>query len=324
MIKFLAKRVAQSLVIVWGVLTLTFVIVQLAPGDPASIYIRPDIDPTTVALIRKEMGLDLPLWQQYTHWMGEFISGNFGVSFVSHRPVKAILGEAIPNTLRLTVVVLIFQFAVGILLGIVMAVAEKRRASTMINSILLTVYSLPGFWLALMLIMIFSLKFGWLPSSQMASITTPQGLWAQLWDAARHLILPMIVLSSSLVAYTARFVRGNLSETLKQDYIRMARAFGLPKRKILYKYSLKNALLPLATMLGLYFPFLIGGAVVIEYVFAWPGMGRITINAIFSHDYPLILASCFVAALAVVIGNLVSDLLYLVVDPRIKMTNNIT
>ncbi len=324
MIKFLTKRFAQSLFIVWGVLTLTFVVVQLAPGDPASIYIRPDIDPATVALIRKEMGLDLPLWQQYTHWMGEFITGNFGVSFVSHRPVKMILSEAIPNTLRLTIIVLFFQFVVGILLGIFMAVAKKNRAATTINAILLTIYSLPGFWLALMLIMIFSLKLGWLPSSQMASMTTPQGFWAQLWDAARHLVLPVVVLGSSLIAYTARFVRGNLSETLKQDYIRMARAFGLPKRKILYKYSLKNALLPLATMLGLYFPFLIGGAVVIEYVFAWPGMGRITINAIFSHDYPLILASCFVAAMAVVIGNLVSDLLYLVVDPRIKMTKNIT
>lgn len=318
MTPFVFKRIIQALFIVWGVLTLTFATVQLAPGDPAAIYIRPDIDPQTVAHIRREMGLDRPLGQQYLLWMGQVVRGNFGVSFINHRPVNEVLLEAIPNTLRLTLVVFIFQFWVGILLGMAMSRRQNSRLSRLLDTVLLILYSIPGFWLALMLILIFSLKLGWLPSSQMASLTPAREEWGQWIDQVRHLVLPTLVLGAALVAYTARFVRDKMSGILDSEYIRTARAYGLSRNKIFYKYALKNALLPLATMVGLYLPFLLGGAVVIEYVFAWPGMGRVTINAIFAHDYPVMMASCCIAAMAVVIGNLISDLLYQLVDPRIN------
>jgi peptide/nickel transport system permease protein len=167
--------------------------------------------------------------------------------------------------------------------------------------------------------MILSLKLGWLPSSQMNSLYPVAGFWSQLADSIRHLILPATILSIPFIAYTTRFVRTNLTNILKQPYIVTARAFGINKNKIHYHYALKNALLPVITQIGLYLPFILGGAVIIEYIFAWPGMGRITIDAIFSHDFPVILASNFIAALTVVFGNLISDLLYFFIDPRIRI-----
>ena len=169
-----------------------------------------------------------------------------------------------------------------------------------------------------MAVLVFSLKLGWLPSSQMQSLQIADGAWAQFTDRLRHLILPAGVLAAPFVAHTARFIRGSLSEVLQQDYIRTAYAFGIPARKVLFKYALKNAVLPLASLFGFYLPFLLGGAVITEYIFAWPGFGRITVNAIFAHDFPMILAGNFIAALAVVIGNLISDLVSKAVDPRIR------
>ena len=317
------KRLLFSLLIIWGVLSMTFLIIHLAPGDHSSLYVKPEIDAKTVENIRRQMGLDLPLWQQYFHWIREFATGNFGVSFSHQRPVSEILAEAIPNTLQLTSAVFLPQLILGVTLGMVMAVRRNTKIDFSISTLLLFFYSMPGFWLALMAIMIFSLKLGWFPSSQMASLHPVDGLWAQAVDRIQHLILPALVLTIPFGAYTARFVRSSLSEVLTQDYIRTAMAYGIKSSRIIFKYALKNALLPLITLLGFYLPFLLGGAVITEYLFSWPGVGRITVNAIFSHDFPVILAGSFIAALAVVMGNLISDLLYRAVDPRIKiqMTN---
>lgn len=319
MVRLIGKRIFWSLVIVLGVLSLTFIIIHLAPGDPASIYIRPEIDAKTVETIRRQMGLEKPLWQQYFLWLKEFVTGNFGVSFSHKRVVSSVIGEATRNTLQLTSIVFIFQLIVGVCLGVCAAVRQNTRTDHGINSLLLFFYSMPGFWLALMLISLFSLKLGWLPSGQMKSIILTGGFLPQFFDRVEHLILPVFILSLPFIAITTRFVRGSLLEILGQDYIRTARAYGLPRNKILFQYALKNALLPLVTLLGLYLPFLLGGSVIIENIFAWPGMGRITVNAIFSHDYPLILATNFIAALTIVIGNLISDILYFYVDPRIRM-----
>jgi peptide/nickel transport system permease protein len=238
---------------------------------------------------------------------------------MQHRAVSEIFLEAIPNTLRLTVSVFIIQLIVGILLGVITALKKNGKLDVLINSILLFLYSMPGFWVALIAIMIFSLKLGWLPSSQMSSMHSIEGFWPVIWDKIRHLILPAAVLSIPFVTYTARFVRGSLIEVLRQPYMQTARAFGLKRSEIVFKYALKNTLLPVVTLIGLYIPFLLGGAVITEYIFGWPGMGRITVDAIFSYDYPVILASNFIAAFAVIIGNLISDLMYVIVDPRIQM-----
>jgi len=318
MLKYSLRRTVSSLLIVWGVLTVTFVIIHLAPGDPAAIYIRPEIPPETTQHIRQQLGLDLPLWKQYFFWIKGFAAGDMGTSFSHNRPVSQILAEAIPNTLQLTLIVLILQLILGAMLGVFMALKHSTRTETVVSAILMFFYSMPSFWLALMAIMIFSVKLGWLPSSQMSSFHTTGSFMAQAADRIRHLILPASVLTIPFAIYTARYFKDSLLQVLATDYIRAATAFGLEPRLVLFKYALKNALLPIVTLSGLYLPFLVGGAVVIEYIFAWPGVGRITIDAIFAHDFPVILASTCLAALAVVLGNHISDLLYHAVDPRIK------
>lgn len=318
MSRYIVNRFLTALLIVWGVLTLSFLLMHLAPGEPTKLYLNPEISPLVLEKIRRQMGLDQPVWMQYLLWLKEFVSGNFGFSFFHQRPVGAILLETIPNTLRLTLTVFILQFMIGIPLGVVSALKINTKSDQAIQFTLLFFYAMPGFWLTLILMMIFSLKLGWLPSGQMQSLVEINGFWANLWDYLRHLILPAVVLSMPFIAMTSRFVRANLSEILHQPYIQAAHTYGLSRSKIIYKYALKNALLPLITLIGLYLPFLLGGAVITEYIFAWPGMGRVTVEAIFTHDYPLILATTFVAALAVVTGNFISDILYRIADPRIK------
>ena len=319
MSRYITKRLVTSLIILWAVLSATFLLVHLAPGDPSMLYIRPEIDAKVVANIRAQMGFDMPVWKQYFVWIKNFIQGDFGFSFVRHQSVGRILLDAIPNTLRLTITVLVFQYIVGILLGIICALKRKSKLDTFINGGLLLLYSMPGFWIALIAILIFSLYLGWLPSSQMNSIREFDNAWSYLWDSIRHLILPTLILSIPFISYTARFVRDKFIDILQDPYIMAAKAFGLKKNKILFKYALKNALLPLITLVGLYLPFLLGGAVITEFIFAWPGMGRITVNAIYTHDYPLILATNFIATITVIGGNFISDILYYFADPRIRL-----
>jgi peptide/nickel transport system permease protein len=321
MIFYILKRVLLSIVIVWGILSVTFVLIHLAPGDPLSLYITPEISSETVEILRTQFGLDLSRGKQYLNMIYNFVQGNFGVSFLYKQPVIKVISQVIPNTLQLTLVVFIFQIILGTLLGVFTGLKKGTKVDKVINATLLIFYSVPGFWLALMFIMVFSYLLGWLPSSQMYTIDISQNFWVIVLDRIKHLILPGTVLFLPFLAYTARFVRGSYCEVLKQEYIRTAHAYGLQRRKIYLKYALKNTSLDLATLIGLYFPFLLGGAVITEYVFAWPGIGRMTIEAIFAHDYPLILASSVIAAISVNLGNLFSDLLYLFIDPRIKLGN---
>jgi len=323
MLRYALKRLISGLIIVWGVLTLTFVVLHLGPGDPTSLYIRPEINPDVVANLRAQMGLDQPIWQQYLKWMTQFLRGNFGFSFVHQRPVNEILFEAVLNTLQLTVVVFLLQLCAGVVVGTAYALKQNSRADSFIGSALLLIYSIPGFWLALMGVMIFSYKLGWLPSSHMVSLDTPEGFGPMFVDRLKHMVLPVLVLATPFAAMTATYVRNSLTEVLAQPYIRTARAYGIKPGKVLFKYAMKNALLPLITLLGLHVPFLISGAVVTEYIFAWPGMGSLTVNAIFAHDYPVILASSFLAALAVVVGNQLADFLYTLADPRISIKGSV-
>lgn len=319
MISFILKRLLLTLLIVWGILSLTFLLIHLAPGDPLSLYVDPEISPRVVENIRHQLGLDQSLWKQYFTMMIGFLRGNFGISFLQKRPVSELFSEALPNTLKLTLVVFILQLVLGTLLGIFTGIRKNSKTDQVFGVASVLFYSIPGFWLALMLILLFTSTLGWLPSGQMSTLGLSGGFWTMFWDRVKHLILPVTVLVLPFVAYTARFVRGSFCEVLEQDYIRTAFAFGIRRRKIYFKYGLKNALLPVVTLIGLYFPFLLGGAVITEYIFAWPGVGRLTVAAIFTHDYPVILASTVIAALSVNIGNLFSDLLYHLIDPRIKL-----
>jgi peptide/nickel transport system permease protein len=318
MARYLGRRLLQSLVLLWIVLTVTFFLLHLAPGDPMSRYYRPDIPAETVAGIRHGLGLDRPLAEQYARWIGSFVRGDFGVSLRYVRPVREVLAEAIPNTLRLTGAALLLNILVGSCLGVLSAM-KRFSVFDRVNTVAaLFVYSIPSFWLGLMLIMLFSLKLGVLPSSHMESIDAASlSGWALAADRLKHLVLPAFVLGIASAASTARFMRGSMLDVLREDYIRTARAKGLPERTVMLKHALKNAALPVVTIIGLSFPFLFGGAVVVETIFSWPGMGGLTVDSIYARDYPVVLAINFVVAAMVIVGNLLADVAYGLLDPRV-------
>ena len=213
------------------------------------------------------------------------------------------------------------NFILGGLFGVVSGAYSQRLAGGLLNSFSLVVYSVPTFWLATILILLFSVELQWLPSSQMHSWRfADAGFWPKLFDRIQHLILPVAVLGLAGAAATSRYVSAQMIEVLQQDYIRLAHAKGLPKSRVLFHHALKNALLPVVTLLGLYFPFLLSGAFVVEVIFAWPGMGRLTYEALFAKDYPVIFAVNFIAAAMVIIGNLLADALYQFVDPRARVS----
>jgi len=315
---FLVRRLIQSLALLFIVLTITFFLLRLAPGDPMSRYDNPDFSPETVRGIRESLGLDKPLAEQYFRWIASFARGDFGVSLRYQRPVRDLLAEAIPNTLRLTVAALALHLVLGIFLGVLSA-AQRHSPFDRVNTIAaLFVYSIPSFWLALMLILVFSLKLGVLPSSHMQSLDTEGfSALALAIDRAKHLVLPAFVLGIASAASTARYMRGSMLDALREDYIRTARAKGLPESRVFLKHAFKNAALPVVTIVGLSLPFLFGGAVVVETIFSWPGMGRLAVDAIYARDYPTILAVNFTVAAIVILGNLLTDVAYGLLDPRI-------
>ncbi|HEU0076581.1 MAG TPA: ABC transporter permease [Longimicrobiaceae bacterium] len=327
MIGYLLRRLLGAIPLLLGILTLIFFIIHLAPGDPTARFFNPNVSPEVIEQMRRNLGLDQPLHVQYFKWLSAFIRGDFGYSFGQMRPISEILPETLWNTLQLTLISLVIIFILGMLIGIVQAVRQYSLADNVLTFLALFFYSMPSFWLALMLILLFSMKAAqwglptWLqfPAAQMMSVGAeylPPG--AQLVDRLEHLFLPAVALGIGSAAGVARYMRGSMLEVIHQDYIRTARAKGLSERTVIFKHALRNALIPIITLLGLYLPFLLSGAVLVETIFSWPGMGRLIVDAIFQRDYPLVMATSFVIAAIVIFGNLISDVLYAVVDPRIR------
>jgi peptide/nickel transport system permease protein len=316
--RWFAGRLAQSILLVWIVLTITFFILHLAPGDPMNRYFDPDMSPDTVEMMRRQLGLDRSVGEQYIRWIGSFARGDFGMSLRYARPVSDLLAEAIPNTLRLTVAALVVYIILGAALGVTSAARRGTlydRAGTLAA---LFVYSIPTFWLGLMLIMLFALKLGILPSSHMESIDAASlSAVGRFGDRLAHLVLPAFVLGVASAASMARYMRGSMLDVLRMDYIRTARAKGLSEGRVLLKHALRNAAIPVVTIIGLSLPFLLGGAVVTERIFSWPGMGSLMVESIYTRDYPVVLAVNFVVAVMVILGNLLADIGYALLDPRI-------
>jgi peptide/nickel transport system permease protein len=303
--------------------TVTFLLLHLAPGDPTAAYFNPNVPPDVVEAMRHNLGLDQPLHVQYVRWLESFFTGDFGYSFSQHRPVAAAIGDALPATLLLSGVSLALIFVLGCAVGVVQAVRQYSRLDTGLTFGALFIYSMPNFWLALMLILLVSAP--WMPEalrlpiSGMTSIGhDAMGPWRQVLDRARHLVLPSIALGLASAAGVARYMRGSMLEVIHQDYVRTARAKGLSRTRVVLRHALRNALLPVVSLLGLYLPLLFGGAVVVEVVFSWPGMGRLLYNGILARDYPLVMAATFLFGGLVVGGNLLADLLYAAVDPRVR------
>jgi peptide/nickel transport system permease protein len=324
MIRYILKRLLQSIPLLLGILTATFFMIHLAPGDPMDMYLEPQrqrqMDPEVIALIRKRYGLDQPVYVQYVKWVANVARGDFGESFRYRRPVRGMLAEAIPYTLQLTVLALLLDALVGIALGIISAVKQYSALDKTVTIGSLIVYAIPGFWLALMLVLVFSVQLNWFPTSQTRSmdydlLSAGQQVLDRLW----HLVLPVFVMGVASAAGTARYMRNRLLEVLNEEYVVAARARGFPEHVVIVKHAVRNALIPIVTIYGLSLPFLLGGATIIESIFAWPGMGRLTVEAVGGRDYPIIMATTMIAATLTVLGNLLADVALTVVDPRVSL-----
>jgi len=322
MIRYILRRFAIAIPLLWIGITLMFFLIQLAPGDPTTRYVSPRFSPEVRELMRDRFGLDQPVHVRYWNWLSSFVQGDFGRSFDRGRPVSAVIGDAIGNTLILTGLSLFVSLITGVILGILSAMKRHSVFDRVMSILALFFYSIPGFWLGLMLILIFALQLGWLPAGGVVSVNhsyLPPG--NQILDRVVHLILPVFVLGVTSAAVTMRYMRGSMLEILQQDFIRTAIAKGLSERIVYLKHAARNALGPVISLFGLSIPFLFSGAVIIEIVFAWPGMGRIMVNAVLARDYPVAIATTAIAFALVILGNLISDILYAVADPRIRYGN---
>ncbi|MGY8776842.1 MAG: ABC transporter permease [Longimicrobiales bacterium] len=326
MIRFVLRRLLGAIPLVMGVASIIFFLVNAAPGDPAALMISPGMDQAVMDQMRTNLGLDEPVHVRYVKWVGSMLTGDFGYSISHRRPVIDVIGDMLPNTLVLSLCALFVAFFFGIVLGTIQAVRQYSVLDSALSVVLLFFYSMPSFWLALMLILTLSLFARnvwewpiWFPAS---GITGREyldlGTLGRLGNRIRHLVLPTLSLSLVLTAGIARYMRGSMLEVIRQDFVRTAHAKGLPEHVVIFKHALRNALIPIITLVGLYIPVLFSGTVFIETIFAWPGMGRTLYDAIFQRDYPLIMAGSFFFAMIVVLANLIADVLYAVVDPRIR------
>lgn len=321
MAAFLLRRLAQGLAIVLVAVTITFVLLHAAPGEPfAHLLEDPRFTPELRDAWRARFGLDLPLLEQYARFLTNAARGDFGLSFAHQRPVSAVLADALPNTLLLMSVALAFGFGGGIALGAAQGARAGGRFDRLTGSLAVAVSAMPEFWLALFALLLFGSVWRILPVSGMTDaamhfLYSPAG---RMLDIAKHLVLPAGTLAVIIGAAVSRYQRAALLEALPDDYVRTARAKGLTRSAVVFRHALRNALLPTITLGGLAVPALLGGAVFVEQIFAWPGMGLLVVDAVRSRDYPLVLATVMVSSTMVVMGGLIADLLYAAADPRLR------
>ena len=314
-----ARRLGAAVLLLLLVLTLLFSLLQLAPGDPADVLLDPRIGAQQRQALRAAYGLDRPPHEQFLRWLAAMARGDLGVSFRQSRPVAEVLAAHIGPTLLLATAALLVQNASGLLLGVAAARRAGRRADHLIRAASVLLYSLPTFWLALLALALLSYRLGLFPPGHMLSVDaaelSPAG-W--LLDLLRHLALPALVLGLAAGGATARFVRNGLLDTLGEEFVRTARAKGLTGRRIVWLHALRNAATPLVQILGLSLPFLLSGALVVEVVFSWPGIGRLAYNSVMARDYPVVLATTALSGFLVIAGSLLADLLQMALDPRLR------
>ena len=304
MIKYIIKKLILMIPILIGMTIIVFMILHLAPGDPVDLIVGPNVTPEVYENIRDKLGLNQPLLIQYFKFVGNLMKGDLGTSILQQRPVAEIIKERFPVTLELGVVSLLLSFAIAIPAGIIAAVKRNTWPDYVCMTGALVGMSMPTFWFGLLLLYFFAYKLRIFPISG-------YGTW-------KHLVLPAITMGLTDAAVTARMIRSSMLEVVRQDYIRTARSKGLHERVIINQHALKNALIPIITLLGLRIGWILGGSVILEIVFSRPGLGRLIVDAIFARDYPVVQGAMVVLTSSIILGNILADILYAVVDPRIK------
>lgn len=321
MARFILARVVQTAAVLFFVAGITFTLIHVAPGDPFTAAVdNPDVSPSVRAQWKVSHGLDRPLDEQFVLYVGNVARGNFGWSFSRHMPVSQVLRTALPNTIVLMLSALVLGFGIGALAGRIQAARQGSFTDRAISGISLFLYSMPDFWLALIGLIAFAY---WIPLFPVGGAVDPlHDYFApehQMTDRLVHMVLPVATLTLILAGTVARFHRSALAETLPSDFVRTARAKGLGEKMILRRHVERNALFPLISLIGLALPALFTGAVFVEKIFAWPGMGLVIVNAIGSRDYPLVMGTVIIASSLVAFGTLVTDLLYMTADPRVRI-----
>jgi peptide/nickel transport system permease protein len=317
--RLLVARLGQSLIVVFIVTTISFLVIRSAPGDPFA-YESQSVTPAVREHWREQFGYNRPLPEQFVRYIVSAAHGQFGYSFQMREPVSAALAQAVPRTLLLAGVSLGLSFILGLVIGVVQAVRRDQWFDRVSSTVLLFFYSLPDFWGALMVLLLFAY---WWPILPAGNIVDPllhdyMSGWVAFVDRLKHLVLPAASLTLLTTAGISRYQRAAMLEILPSDFIRTARAKGLPERQVIWRHALRTALTPMITVLGLLLPALIGGALFVENVFSWPGMGMLAAKAIGARDYDLVTATVVVGSVMVIIGSLLADLLHLAIDPRIR------
>jgi peptide/nickel transport system permease protein len=328
---YIIKRLLQIIPVLLGVTLIAFALIHLAPGDPVRTMLGQHATQQEINEIRTKYGLDQPLYIQYFIWLGDVLQGDLGKSILSRENVSTEIASRFPNTIELAIAAMLFATVVGVIAGIISATKQYSIADYSVMGIALFGISMPVFWLGIMLMMIFGVFLGWLPIGGRIDLLIPfhrvtgfmildsiiTGNGAALISVLRHLILPSIALGTIPMAIIARTTRSSMLEVLRQDFIRTERAKGLSEIKVIYKHAIRNAMVPVVTVIGLNFGLLLSGAILTETVFSWPGVGRLVVDAVYARDYPLVIGCILVFALVFVIVNLITDILYTYIDPRI-------
>ncbi|MDY0970281.1 glutathione ABC transporter permease GsiC [Siccibacter turicensis] len=304
MVNYVIKRLLGLIPTLFIVMVLVFLFVHLLPGDPARLIAGPEADAEVIALVRQQLGLDQPLWYQFWHYISHVVQGDFGISMVSRRPVSEEIASRFMPTLWLTLTSMAWAMLFGLATGIVAAVWRNRWPDRLSMTVAVTGISFPAFALGMLLMQVFSVQLGWLPT-----------VGADSWQ---HYILPSLTLGAGVAAVMARFTRASFVEVLNEDYMRTARAKGLSERWVILKHGLRNAMIPVVTMMGLQFGFLLGGSIIVEQVFNWPGLGRLLVASVEMRDYPVIQAEVLLFSLEFILINLVVDVLYAAINPAIR------
>ncbi|KGB01325.1 MULTISPECIES: glutathione ABC transporter permease GsiC [Leclercia] len=304
MLNYVIKRLLGLLPTLLIVAVLVFLFVHILPGDPARLIAGPEADATVIDLVRKQLGLDQPLYVQFWHYMVNVLQGDFGTSMVSRRPVVDEIASRFMPTFWLTITSMLWAMLFGLGAGIVAAVWRNRWPDRLGMALAVTGISFPAFALGMLLMQIFSVELGWLPT-----------VGADTW---KHYVLPSVTLGAAVAAVMARFTRASFVDVLNEDYMRTARAKGVSEKWVILKHGLRNAMIPVVTMMGLQFGFLLGGSIVVEKVFNWPGLGRLLVDSVEMRDYPVIQAEVLLFSLEFILINLVVDVLYAAINPAIR------